>query len=67
MMSMSIRILQTILLAAALAIGLMNPVFNGLSLLALAMIAAAGYIPYRIAAREAAFVEALAAETAEAA
>lgn len=66
-MSMSIRTLQTILLAAALTIGLLNPVFNGLSLLALAMIGAAGYIPYRIAAREAALIEAPVAETADAA
>ena len=63
-MSMSIRIFQTSLLAAALTIGLLNPSFNGLSLLALAMIAAAGYIPHRIAARTAALEDSLTAEAA---
>lgn len=61
---MSIRTLQIVLLAAALTIGLLNPVFNGLSLLALAMIGAAGYIPYRIASREAAREDVLNAEAA---
>lgn len=48
---MSIRILQSALLVAALIVGVFNPTFNGLSLLALALIGLAAYIPHRLASR----------------
>ncbi len=45
--SMSIRILQIVLLATALVIALMNPVFNGLSILALACVALTVFLAIR--------------------
>lgn len=43
----SVKITQITLMAAALTIGLLNPVYNGLTILALAMTAATGYLGYR--------------------
>ena len=40
------KLTQTMLLLAALAIGLLNQQFNGLSLLALGMVAAAGWLTF---------------------
>lgn len=44
---MNARILQTVLLTAALLIAVLNPVFNGLSLLALGAVYLTGMIAYR--------------------
>lgn len=43
----ALKITQIALLASALLIGLLNPVYNGLTILALLFAAAAGYIGYR--------------------
>ncbi|MCC3299810.1 hypothetical protein [Arthrobacter caoxuetaonis] len=42
-----VKITQIALLSAALTIGLLNPVYNGLTLLALGMTALTGYLGYR--------------------
>jgi hypothetical protein len=48
---MSIRILQIVLLSAALLIGLASTVFNGLSLLALVFLGGALYLGVRYGKR----------------
>lgn len=61
--NMNARISQIVLLTAAALIGLLNPAYNGLTLLALGLVAITGYLGYR-ARTEVAEAEAAAAAAA---